>query len=182
MSNKILLGLVAFLVLLWLALVIPPTVDYIRQRNPETILFDTALVEIKAGNVKEIVEQTDVAVLVLHDNTHQQFARPTTNDLYIILLESGVSQSQLDQIHFVGDVTGSYFRIQSVVSIYVVSYAIVLALWLLILVFTTIHLWRRDLTLSLKTLYFVGVVALPVFGVLVYWLNVPAQRYVKQRA
>ena len=182
MLQKTLLGLVIILVLVWIAFATYAAIEYTGQRNPETIPFDAALVEIKAGNVKEIVEQTDVVVLVLHDNTHQQFAQPTTNDLYIILLESGVPQSQLDQIHFVDDVTGSYFRIQFVVPLYVVSYAIVLALWLLILVFTTIHLWRRDLTLSLKTLYFVGIVALPVFGVLVYWLNVPAQRYVKQRA
>jgi len=181
MLQKILLGLVIILALVWIAFATYATVEYIGQRNLQTIGFDDALVEIKAGNVKEIVEQTDVVVLVLHDNTYQQFARPTTNDLYLILLQNGVPQSQLDQIHFVGDVTGSYFRIQSVVSIYVVSYAIVLALWLLILVFTTIHLWRRDLTLSLKTLYFVGIVVLPVFGVLVYWLNVPAQRYAKQR-
>jgi predicted cobalt transporter CbtA len=167
MLKRIMLGLVCILALTWLALVIYGTVEYTRQRNPEAINFDAALVQVKAGNVRQIVEQTNVVILVLHDNTYQQFAKPTTHDfLYIILLESGVPQSQLDQISFV---TGDYFRIQYVVGMYITSYVFIISLWLLMLLFTSIHLWRRDLVLSLKLVYFVGIVAIPVLGLLVYW-------------
>jgi hypothetical protein len=174
MLKRIMLGLVCILALTWLALVIYGTVEYTRQRNPEAINFDAALAQVKAGNVRQIVEQTNVVILVLHDNTYQQFAKPTTHDfLYIILLESGVPQSQLDQINFV---TGDLFSIQYSVSMYIISYMFIIALWLLMLLFTSIHLWRRNLAPSLKLIYFVGIVAIPILGLLVYWATAHLDR------
>jgi hypothetical protein len=177
MLNRIVLGLVCILALTWLALVIYDTVEYTKQRNPEVISFDAALDQVKAGNVKEVVVQTNVVVLVLHDNTYQQFARPTTHEFfYITLLESGVPQSQLDQIQFVTDVTGDWFRIKYVVPMVVLTTGIIIPLWLLILLFTSVHLWRRDLTPSVKLAYFVGIFAIPILGLLVYWLTAHLDR------